>query len=175
MILIASLDASHQCDRIICWMIRGGWWLCPGSFWSLRSFRLVNWGWCCVFYRSKIACTCGFWFATAWNWRWMRPSSSSARCSGWASSNKSRDVQRRDGLSSFSRYVQTHHDGVSFWNFSWSFCDDAQVPEWRGVVLHLTCSTYQGGTVRILHLLTGESILWSVDREEDSWSCSLLL
>jgi hypothetical protein len=110
----------------------GGWWLCPGSFWSLRSFRLVNWGWCCVFYRSKIACTCGFWFATAWNWRWRRPSSSSARCSGWASSNKSRDVQRREGLSSFSRYVHTHHDGVSFWNFLWSFCDDTQSARVKG-------------------------------------------
>ena len=51
----------------------------------------------------------------------MRPSSSSARCSGWASSNKSMDVRRRKGLSSSSRYVQTHHDRGSFCD------DDAQV------------------------------------------------
>lgn len=38
----------------------------------------------------------------------------SARCSWWASSNESMDVQRRKGFSSFSRYVQTHHERGSF-------------------------------------------------------------
>ena len=154
----------------------GGWWLCLGSFWSLRRFRLINWGGVACFTELSLRVHVAFGLQMLGIGGGCDLHLALLAAVGWASSDKSMDVQRREGLSSFSRYVQTHHDGVSFWNFSWSFCDDAQVPEWRGVVLHLTCSTYQGDTVRILDLLTGESILWSVDTEEDdSWSCSLLL